>query len=267
MIFPGEVLVLFVGFAIYSGMRLERLDEIWAEIDSYRESLQMQFAVYISDSFIVPYMDMMTSGFIDVMDLDAIVGPVFQNMLGGETESSTEWDELMSGSEPTSVFAEQVEEMFVQSGMGSWLEEAREQIDQDELEGIDGGSNSSDDADVDADPEFLARFLVHQELMDPDEVFRKSKNFYRKYKWANRVFTGIQLTLTIQTITLLTITAFSIVDNPMVESHLLPLLIVVLGAWIILEVLLWIILSNEIKMSDRTIMGKFLKPNPGNLIS
>lgn len=260
----SEVIGILIVFGVYLAIRLERLDEIWKEIDIYERQIEKEFAKYIATTFVNPYMEDITKKTREYMDFDKLAESVLWDIAGVDNPSASDsgWSQFTADATPSEMFTDQFEYMVKLTGEEEKFEEFKSKVDQEDLENLK--SNDSGENKV-HDSEFLTSYMVNQELVNPKEAFEESRSIYRRYKWPNRLFALIQVTIIMLLLSILVSFVSLIAGGGSVVPRL-PIFISILSVlWIILESMLWYVLSNEITFEERTVVGKFLTPHPKDL--
>lgn len=251
---PGGIFLLVL-FGAYLGIRLENLDAIWAEIEDYEGKLEKDYLTFISSTYFEPYGEAITSRMSDAFGGLESYQDDEENETQGEVEydsvddlavevadeSPEDWSAIMDEFPPP-------EEVIPNIFRGLFEVTGIDQID--EIERYESPQ---------------VAFLVNEGILNPEEIFSETRTFYRKYRWPTRIYGVTQLLILSLVIVIIGVLIFSALNNPIVDR--LPNLIVLLGVlWLIAEFSLWYILSTEVDMETRTLVGKFLQPDPRDFL-
>lgn len=283
--------ILLALFALYLGFRLESLNQIWSELEKYEDKIQGEYLKFLSDNYVSPFVDSMGPD----VNIDEVTDniPLTTDELSELNEIHTDLvEDGVSKDRRIEIIDQLVSEelgddrLQIPSGLLGLIDgsnhlpqivaltienlPSKEEIDDipDNIESVmdntgDGGEGPRDFAEV-TDSMFIY-YIYSEDILDPNRLFEKTRSFYRKYRWPNRLFTFIQsvilgIILSILTIGLFTVTSTSIPDT------VLPVIGVMTVLWFVLELALWYLVSTEVEMDNRTFIGKLLKPDPREFI-
>lgn len=283
-------LIILASFAVYLGFRLERLNEIWPELETYEAKIEGEFLEFLGDEYISPFMEIILpkgdiNEHVDNFPIDddsisemveqnqrledegvpenerkEILKQLFQEQIDINSLSDFNLDEMTFGFPRDAIFDQMVEMvMFVPS------ESKSEQIPDNIVDtSEDRGSDGKEGGFSEVGSSIFSYFIFDEDLLEPSQFFSETRSYYRKYRWPNRLFSLIQASMLALIVSIGVLLLFNFINSPVPDKF--PIFIVTIGLmWLFLELILWYILSTEVEMETRTNVGKFLKPDPREL--
>lgn len=237
----------FLLILAYFGLRIEKLDEIWVEIEQYNTKIERELAQYLWGVF-QPYNDEITNR------MESVIGNLSpddqtdggfmipssleepENDQGGDVEynlENTDWDDFFP-KQPDEVI-EEMQDAFMDEGGPEFLEQEQ------------------------TDEPMPAKYLVEQGHLNPPEIFDKVREMYKKYRRPERALLLIKTSL-IGLIAncgvLLGISLFNFkwpTEAVIVFTGLTLL-------WIASELWLWYVLKQEVALEGKTPISKLMPP-------
>lgn len=279
MAISGELLILLTAFEVYLAARLEKLGDIWPELDAYDKKLERGFAEYVTGEFVAPFFDEISDNLDSMFKVERMVEEVAYNLASEQSKSSlgephqsspdsgkesADWSEFMADSPPGELVTGNLFDFLRVIGEDEMIEEMKEgEIDAGEL---DDANEIYEEKFGDKTVDFLISYMMKNNLLDLTEAFREAKNFYRRHKWPNRIFASIKISLVVLIILVLATIIASFSSSSDFVGYTLPGIGLMVAVWLLLELALWYSLSTEVEMKERTVVGKLLKPNLENFI-
>ncbi|MFC6872368.1 hypothetical protein [Halobellus marinus] len=284
-------LILSVGFAIYLGIRLEQLENIWVELDRYEQEIENEYLEFINDELLSPFLNELlpesvveetTSSFpltnekmekldeeMDRLEREGVPAEerklILEELILEEYTRNSENNPDNVDIVPKSVeFEDMIGHIFEMIPDDEGIEMLSDESNQESSSTDEIGFDTDNTNLSDGMEGLLKIYNMNEDILDPSGIFNQTRGYYRKHIWPYRLFGVIQLAMLIIILGISIFLIFSVLGNQL-PRYLKEVIAVFSAIWIITEISLWYFLNLKVDMDTRTPIGKILKPDPRNI--